>query len=156
MAPVNAPFSWPKSSLSSKPGGDGGAVQLDEGALAARAQAVNGARQQLLAGSGFALDEHGGVGGRHGLNLAQHVAQAGAFAHDVFKAVLEVDFIFEILLFLGEAIAQFGDLFKGQRVVDGHGHLAGYLGQHFGVVLRKCVLIAAGHGHRAQRCARDE
>ena len=50
-------------------GGNGGAIQLDKGALAARAQAVDGTRQQLLAGSGFALDEHGRVGWGHGFNL---------------------------------------------------------------------------------------
>ena len=50
-------------------GGNRGAVQLDKGALAARAEAMNGARQQFLAGSGLALDEHGGVGGRNGLDL---------------------------------------------------------------------------------------
>ena len=55
---------------------------------------------KLFAGSRFALDEHGRIGGRHGLNLAQHVAQAGAFAHDVVEAVLEVDLFFEILFFL--------------------------------------------------------
>jgi hypothetical protein len=61
---------------------------------------MDGAGQQLFAGSGLALDEHGGVGGRDGFNLAQHVAQAGAFAHDVFKTVVEIDLVFEILLFL--------------------------------------------------------
>ena len=118
-------------------GGNGGAIQLDEGALAARAQAVDGARQQFLAGSRLALDQHGGIGGRDGLNLAQHVAQAGAFAHDVVEAVLEIDLFFEILLLLGQAVAQLGNLLKGQRVVDGHGHLARHLGQHFRVVLRE-------------------
>ena len=52
-----------------QPGGNGRAIQLDEGALAARAQAMDGARQQFFAGSGLALDEHGGIGGRDGLNL---------------------------------------------------------------------------------------
>ncbi len=100
MAPVNAPFSWPNSSLSSKPAGNGRAIQLDEGAIAARAQAMNGARQQFLAGAGLALDEHGRIGGRHGFNLLEHLAQARALAHDVFEAILEVDLFFEILLLL--------------------------------------------------------
>jgi len=47
-------------------GGNGRAIQLDKGALAARAQAMDGARQQFFAGSRLALDEHGGIGGRHG------------------------------------------------------------------------------------------
>src|SRR5262249_44767058 len=40
-------------------GRDGGAVDLDEGALAALSRVVDGTRDQLLAGSGLAQDEHG-------------------------------------------------------------------------------------------------
>ncbi len=131
-------------------GGDGGAIQLDKGALAARAQPVDGARQQLLAGSRLALDQHGGIGRGHRLNLAQHVAQARALAHDVVEAVLDIDLFFEIFLFVGQAVAQLGNLLKGQRIVHRHGHLPGYLDQHLGIVLRICALHAAGHHHGAK------
>ena len=53
-------------------GGNGGAVQLDEGALPARAEVVDGARQQFLAGAGLAVDQHRGIGGRHRLHLLQN------------------------------------------------------------------------------------
>jgi len=68
-------------------------------------------------------------------NLAQHVAQARAFAHDVFETMVEIDLVFEILLFLGQTIAQFRDLFEGQSVVHRHGHLSRHLSQHVGIVL---------------------
>ena len=53
--------------------------------------------------------------GRDGLNLLQHLAQARAFANDVFKAVLEIDLLFEILLLLGQPVAQLGNLPEDQR-----------------------------------------
>ena len=45
--------------------GNGGAVQLHENAVAAQALGVNGARNQFLARSRFAVDEHAAVGRRH-------------------------------------------------------------------------------------------
>ena len=52
-------------------GGDGGAIELDEGAVFARARVVDGARQQFLAGAGFAVDQHGGIGGCDGFQLLE-------------------------------------------------------------------------------------
>ena len=43
-------------------GGDGGAVEGDEGAVGAGAPAVDRAGEALLAGAGLAEEEHGGVG----------------------------------------------------------------------------------------------
>ena len=123
-------------------GGNGGAIQLDEGVLAALAQAMNGAREQFFAGSGFALDEDGGIGGRNGLNLPQHIAQAGAFAHDVVETVFDIDLVFEILLFLAEPVAQFRDSAEGDGVVDRHRHLAGNLDQHLHFALPETALLA--------------
>ena len=70
MAPVNAPFSWPKSSLSSSPAGMAAQFSLTKVRSAARAQAMDGAGQQFFSGACFALDEHGCIGGRDGFNLA--------------------------------------------------------------------------------------
>ena len=53
--------------------GEGGAVQLDERAVATVARVVDGAREQLLAGARFALEQDGGArrrGGRDGLEQA--------------------------------------------------------------------------------------
>ena len=58
-APVKAPRSWPKSSLSSRCSGS--AAQLTDHELAAsrHVAVVNGLGHQLLAGSRLARDEHG-------------------------------------------------------------------------------------------------
>jgi hypothetical protein len=60
-APVKAPFSWPKSSLSSSALGQRGAVDLDEGASLRGRQEVHGARDGLLAGAALAAQQHGGA-----------------------------------------------------------------------------------------------
>ena len=57
-APVKAPRSWPKSSLSRSDSREGGAVQADERRLGARAEAsVDGLGDELLAGPALAGDE---------------------------------------------------------------------------------------------------
>lgn len=68
--------------------GERSAVQLDEGALRARAAVVDGSRDELLASAGLAVDEHrGGAPGRarhelahlpHGRGVADEVAVEGA------------------------------------------------------------------------------
>ena len=55
---------------------------------------------------GLALNEDGGIGGGDGFNLPEHPAQALAFADDIVEAPLEVDFFFEVLLFLAKAVAE--------------------------------------------------
>ena len=97
------------------------------------AQAMDGAGQKLFAGSGFALDEHGGIGWRDGCNLAQYIAQARAFAHDVVEPVFDVDLVFEIVFFLFQPVAQLGNLLESQGVVYRHGHLSRDLAQHLGL-----------------------
>src|SRR5437899_13084213 len=50
-------------------GRDGAAVDLDQGALPARAAAVDGTGDQLLARSRLTDDEHGGIAGRYAISL---------------------------------------------------------------------------------------
>ena len=52
----------------------GRAVQLDEGTALPRAQLVQGAGDEFLAGARFASDEHRGAGGGDGLNLFEDPA----------------------------------------------------------------------------------
>ena len=60
-APVNAPFSWPNSSLSSRFAGTAPQSTTTNGP-AARGSPGGSPRQRVLAGAGLALDQHGGVG----------------------------------------------------------------------------------------------
>ena len=57
---------------------DGRAVHLHERPMPAFAVHVDGARDEFLARSGFASNQHRGAGGRHNPNLIQDGAQRRA------------------------------------------------------------------------------
>jgi hypothetical protein len=77
--------------------GQGGAAHLDEPALPARAQVVDGARDEPLARAARALDEDRGVALRHRRQDVQHLGQAGVLADDVPQRVARVDLALELL-----------------------------------------------------------
>ena len=79
-------------------------LSLTKVRLAARAQVVQGAGDQLLAGAGLAADEHGGVGGGDGLDLLEDPAQGGALADDLAEVVLGADLLLQVDLLLGELV----------------------------------------------------
>src|SRR5207245_2147745 len=60
-----------------QPRRNGGAIDLHESALAAGAQAVDGASDELLARAGLAEDEHGGAGGGDKLHLREGALERG-------------------------------------------------------------------------------
>src|SRR5262245_7085977 len=68
--------------------GDGGAVDLDEGALAARGLHVDRPRYQLLAAAVLAVDQHAAGGGRGGRDLLAQRPDRRALADDL-GALLE-------------------------------------------------------------------
>src|SRR5712664_355101 len=74
-------------------GGDRGAVQLDERALAASAQIVDSARDQFLPGSGLAIDQDRRIGWRYGLDLLQHAPQGGTAADNLLEVQLAADLV---------------------------------------------------------------
>ena len=61
-APVNAPRTWPNSSLSASVGIEGGDVHRHERPAAPAAVAVNRPGDQLLAGAALAGEHHAGFG----------------------------------------------------------------------------------------------
>ena len=65
-----------------EPGGNCGAVELDEGASAPGAVRVDQVGDQLLARSRLAPDEHDGVGGCHGPDQAEHSPERQTRADD--------------------------------------------------------------------------
>ena len=91
VAPVKAPFTWPKSSLSSSVSGSARAVDRHEGAGGPRAALVDRARHELLAGAALAEDEHRGVRRRDALDEAQHGAHRRPVADDVREAARHVE-----------------------------------------------------------------
>ena len=115
-----------------EPRGDGRAVELDEGPLAARAQVVKGAGDELLARSRFAANEHRRACGSDGLDLLEDLAQGVASPDDVPEVLLGASLLLQIGILLGELVLQRLDLPKGrlnlcegQGVIDGHGDLIG-------------------------------
>ena len=76
-APVNAPFSWPKSSLSISSVGIAAQFTLTNGPGGKRALAVDVRGQQFLAGAGLARQQHAGVGSRHLRRLLHGLLERG-------------------------------------------------------------------------------
>src|SRR5262249_9408194 len=62
---------------------DGGAVDFDEGPMAAPARIVDGAGNQFLSRAGLAQEEDGRVGRRHDLDLVEDVSERRTVADDV-------------------------------------------------------------------------
>src|SRR2546430_12623610 len=73
-------------------GGNGGAIDFDEGTRRTRAERVNRARDQLFSGAVLAGDQHTCRRGSHLLEQTDHVPDRLARADDL---VLGPDFLFE-------------------------------------------------------------
>src|SRR5262245_548786 len=73
--------------------GNSSTVYLDQGALAPRAEVVNGARNQFLTGAGFALNKNRRIRRRHRLHLLQNPRQARTFADNLLKIMLGADLV---------------------------------------------------------------
>ena len=99
-------------------GGEGGAIHLDQGLAASRAEIVQGPRHQLLAGARFADDQHRCVGGGHGFNCLEYPRDRGALPDDFLEIVLAFDFVLEITVLLFQSGAQPSDLLIRQHVLD--------------------------------------
>ncbi len=80
VAPVKAPRSWPKTSLSNRVSGRPRAVHHHERPLGAPAGLVHRAREQLLAGTRLALQQHARVRGRHPRDQLEHALEGGRAA----------------------------------------------------------------------------
>ena len=65
---------------------NGSAIQLYERTPASRAEVVNCARDQLLAGACLSLDKNGGIGWRHAFDLFKDRLQSRALAYDLFES----------------------------------------------------------------------
>ena len=75
-APVNAPFSWPNSSDSSRFSCSAAQLTLTKLRAVAQRVVVDGAGDELLAGARLAADQHRGVALGHLANDAEHALRA--------------------------------------------------------------------------------
>ena len=120
-----------------QPGGDRGAVQFDERALAASAQIMDRPRDQFLTGSGLTIDQYGGIGRRHGLDLLQQTPQGRASTDNLLEVQFAADFIFQVDFFLRQPVFQLCDLTIGKRVLYRDRHLVADQTQKLQVPRRK-------------------
>ena len=81
-APVNAPFSWPNSSLSSSVSGIAAQLIATNGPFARGLSCVDRAGDQLLAGAALAQKQDRNVGRRHFFDCSQHRLDLRATAND--------------------------------------------------------------------------
>src|SRR4029077_5254806 len=87
-----------------EPGGNGGAIDLDESALTAGAKIMDGASKELLAGAGFTKEQNRGASGSGEFDLGQGPLERGAVADDLLKIQLAADFLLEVKLFFGQLV----------------------------------------------------
>ncbi len=85
-APVNAPFSWPNSSLSISVPATAPQSTTMNGCSRRGDSCVQGPRDHVLAGAGLALDQHRGVGRRDALDQAEDLAHRDATARPSRRA----------------------------------------------------------------------
>ena len=74
-------------------------------------------RHQILAGAGFACDQHRAIMRRHAADAGKHVPHAGAVADDAFELGAREQFVFELAgpLALARDFQQRTDLFPQRR-----------------------------------------
>ena len=114
-APVKAPRLWPNSSLSSSVSGSAPQFCATKPLLAARARVVDGARHQVLAGTGLAREQHRGVGLRDLLHHVEHAVHGRARADHRLEGVAALDLAPQVEVLGAQPLVG-----VGQRGGEGH------------------------------------
>ena len=107
-APVNAPFSWPNSSLSSSSAGSAAQLTFTNGRSFRGRSLVDRARHELLADAALAADEDGDVAVGHLFDDLRDRLHLGTVAPEQERAVLIV----------AQLPAQLGDFRHEARLLD--------------------------------------
>ena len=108
------------------------------------------AGDQFLPGSGFPVDEDGGICGRHCFDPLQNVAHLLTLEDDLPKFQLAADLIFQIQLLLGESILERVHFAERHCVFNRGRHMAGDLSEKRDFILRECapaVRSQCDHAH---------
>jgi len=77
---------------------NGGAINFNEGAIAARTEIMDGAGEELLAGGRFRRGGDGSAGGSGELHLSQGPLERGTLADDFLKIEFTANFFLEVEL----------------------------------------------------------
>ena len=129
--------------------GNGGAVDGDKRPVRARAQRVQRARKQFLAGAALAFEQHRRVGAGRALDLLRHVPHHGGFADDRRRAATLGELLLEQRVFRDQPPLR-------ERPLDHQQQMVGIdrLGQEVERALlhrRDRILDAAERGHDNHR-----
>ena len=108
---------------------DGGAVELDENAVAAQAFGMDGAGDEFLAGARLAVDEDAAVGGRHEANLLAQRLEGHAFAGEHGG---HAELALELLVFGAQAARFDGVLDDDEGAIEGERLLEKVVGAELG------------------------
>ncbi len=100
--------------------GDGGAIQGDEGLLAAGRKMMDGAREEFFAGAAFAEQQHGGIGGGDVLDLLADFADGSVFTEDAREAVTRGIFFAEDEIFAEQFLLAGGTADEEFQVLEVH------------------------------------
>ena len=153
-------FDVPEQLALDEPGGDGGAVHLHERPVAARTAVVQGARDELLASTGLAMDQDSSVARRHARHRIEQGAQRRIAADDLVEIVLIADFLLQIDVLRLQPVAQTLEFLhrRPQRTLGPHALQlgAGARGedlQHVDIVLRRFHRLGMQHGDVAEHFA---
>ncbi len=109
--------------------GDGGAVELDEGAVFAQGFGVHGAADEFFAGAGLAEDEDAAVGGGHELDLLAEGLHGDAVAGD---GGLGGELAGELVVVLAQAAGLHGVLEDDEGAVEREGLFEEVVGAELG------------------------
>ena len=88
---------------------------------------MNSPRDELLAGTRLAEQQHTGIGHCHRGDLAQDAFQRPAFSDDLSEMLGAADLFFEIDIFVREAVFERGYLAKRERILERNGDLCSRL-----------------------------
>src|SRR5262249_14324661 len=104
---------------------------------------MEGSRDQFFSRAGLATDQHGCVGSRDRLHLAQNASQGSAHADDLLEIVLGPNLFFEVELFLRQLVSQIYDLCKAEGILHGNGYLIGDRFEEISIRLGKYTFAPA-------------
>src|SRR4030095_16920315 len=133
-----------------EPGRNSGTVHFHECPLAARAQIVDGAGNQFLAGAGLTENENRRIRRRHRLYLFQDFFQGRTFTDDLFEVVFGANLILQVKFLLAEFIRVVHNLPIGERILYGDRYLIGDVMKQSRIFVRESLLLQTRHHQRAE------
>ena len=146
-SPGKGPFFVPEKFAFHKARWHCGAVHLDHALGFARAAIVDGLGKKLLAGAGFAQQQHGAVAGCHHVHLLQNAHDGVALPNDDAHVRLALYLFRKIEVFLRKVILLHRDSGVVQGIAHGNGHARGDLGQQADGFIGKDIGVAVGKQH---------